>query len=231
MLVFNICNSEKEENDKLMYKGHYEFLLNTVKKMVNRTLQVYFGVQSKRDNLDTLNGIQQLGYNLHMNGIYLYKERDFDEKERGRWEDQKNELVRDNMFMNNWKNNRIKNNSNRFKLFFEEQFCINTLSIGIYRRHHCGFGIEELSVDTDGSIYPCHMFHQEAYRYKDIDDFMQHSFNTNKDKTADKCKSCRGWIFCNGGCKYDNYLNHREFNEPLVSCDMRLKVIDNYIFV
>ncbi len=74
-----------------------------------------------------------------------------------------------------------------------------------YCRERCQLGIRQLSVDTDGSLYPCVQFVGEAqYRLGDVfsgvDEGLRASLYRRAERTAGVCASCAIRERCNHHC-------------------------------
>jgi radical SAM protein with 4Fe4S-binding SPASM domain len=75
----------------------------------------------------------------------------------------------------------------------------------------CAFANEELSVDADGNVFPCHMLHFEKYlcgnlNTQRITDIYKNSAVLNELRevnvdTIPKCKKCVYRNICGGGCR------------------------------
>lgn len=81
--------------------------------------------------------------------------------------------------------------------------------------HNCGLGIKELSIGSDGTVYPCRGLHFSdlsvgniknnkltALYKKSVERFSDVSVNKNP-----VCRSCNLKYFCGGGCRLYGYLN------------------------
>lgn len=81
--------------------------------------------------------------------------------------------------------------------------------------HNCGLGIKELSIGSDGTVYPCRGLHipdlsvgnvkdseLDSLYKKSIERFSSVSVNKNL-----ACKSCSLKYFCGGGCRLYGYLS------------------------
>ena len=77
-------------------------------------------------------------------------------------------------------------------------------------RKTCGTGTTSLSIEADGTVYPCHMFHQPELAMgnaftdslKDIQSSsMARRFVSLDSKAFDGCQTCRHRPLCGGGCR------------------------------
>ncbi|MCI9673076.1 radical SAM/SPASM domain-containing protein [Adlercreutzia muris] len=80
---------------------------------------------------------------------------------------------------------------------------IDELASGLSCRESCGAGTSAISIDADGSIYPCHMMHDPRFR-------MGNAFRGNgatfqrmrcpPDSVPDECEECEYRYLCGAGC-------------------------------
>ena len=94
----------------------------------------------------------------------------------------------------------------------------------------CGAGKTIVSIDTDGSIYPCHMLHQselklgniletplkKAYLQKDV---LQKIEYANVDN-IEECSSCSHRYFCSAGCRARSYFKNSNFLHKDSYCEL-----------
>lgn len=90
-------------------------------------------------------------------------------------------------------------------------------------RDCCGAGSIELSISANGDIFPCHMFHDNAYLMGNAlsDDLNsvfldKPMFNVS---LKEKCSGCEYRYICGGGCLFRSYTlrGHLEDTDPLCS--------------
>jgi radical SAM protein with 4Fe4S-binding SPASM domain len=82
-------------------------------------------------------------------------------------------------------------------------------------RHNCGLGIKELSIGSDGTVYPCRGLHFSDLSVGNIKDNELHvlykkSVERFSNVTVNKnpaCRSCNLKYFCGGGCRLYGYLS------------------------
>lgn len=83
------------------------------------------------------------------------------------------------------------------------------LSLNLTLRQRCGAASTTLSVDVDGTIYPCHMLHQKEFA---LGNAFNDSAISDQGQTArrfaaldawefDECAQCDQRRFCGGGCR------------------------------
>ena len=101
----------------------------------------------------------------------------------------------------------------------------------------CGAGKEMISIASDGSVYPCHMMHDEDFLFGNVflkplssilaevfvKDFL-HNMSTNDEK----CNNCSYALFCGGGCKARSYMTNKKLNSCDPYCTMFKAFYRNY---
>jgi radical SAM protein with 4Fe4S-binding SPASM domain len=103
------------------------------------------------------------------------------------------------------------------------------LAVNLSVGRKCGAGKEMLSVDADGTLYPCHMLHVDECRlgnlfYDDITDIRFDEIpcliRIRELSLSDDCSVCTYKWFCRGGCKARSYLTYGEFSPKDPYCAM-----------
>lgn len=93
---------------------------------------------------------------------------------------------------------------------FGKMEAIRNTEFHLQCKSNCGAGITTLSVDADGSVYPCHMLHLKRYcfgnAYRDSAQAIASSnvaslFKTICAKQFPGCKNCANRMICGGGCR------------------------------
>lgn len=91
---------------------------------------------------------------------------------------------------------------------------------------NCGLGTKELSIGSDGTVYPCRGFHQPDMaigniKYSTLNDLHKKSFNHFSSlsvKQVSDCNVCDIKHFCGGGCRL--YVSSRDLNEIDPNCKL-----------
>lgn len=83
-------------------------------------------------------------------------------------------------------------------------------------RKTCGAGVTSLSIDADGTVYPCHMFHRPELAmgnaFTDETERILSSetakrFHGLESKAFDGCRNCQHRPLCGGGCRARAYYS------------------------
>ena len=84
------------------------------------------------------------------------------------------------------------------------------VGVNLTVKHNCGAGCKSLSVDADGTIYPCHMLHRpelamgNAFTDAVLDALqtdVSRTFQTLDAEKFEDCGTCRYLRICGGGCR------------------------------
>lgn len=94
----------------------------------------------------------------------------------------------------------------------------------------CGAGKTIVSIDTDGSIYPCHMLHNPELKLGNILEIplkkeflnkviLQKIGRGNVDY-IEECSLCEHRYFCSGGCRARSYFTNKDFSHKDSYCEL-----------
>ena len=84
------------------------------------------------------------------------------------------------------------------------------VGVNLTVKRNCGAGCKSLSVDADGTIYPCHMLHRpelamgNAFTDAVLDALqtdVSRTFQTLDAEKFEDCGTCRYLRICGGGCR------------------------------
>lgn len=226
-IMLNIAHVDKAANDRIMGNGHFEHYKTAVEFYQACGIPVYMNIRPVKENMEALVSLQQLAYDYKMQGVYIEnplisvngeKQSKASSAFEEEYEKVKKELTKVNSFLNSWKNNRIKDLDSAFFLIFDEDRCFNNFR-NIKYKPHCGIALNEVSIDAEGHLYPCHLLHKEEFKINNVEEYFLIKNNFNKDEiTNRKCQECTYWLLCLGGCRAETYLNTGRLDQLSDSC-------------
>lgn len=221
--IIPLVHSDEFQNDKLTYPGYYRNFLECIKDCISNSITCYLGLKITGENVKVLNDMQQQAFDLGMAGIFL-DDYDIDD------EACLVELYQNNTFLNSWKNNRIKKRSNYFSIIMYRGFCQNSIS-NLQKKKHCGIGLEELYIDINNRVFPCHRLQETEYYYHSLDEYLKSREKDYSDQIiSDKCRNCFAWCICLGGCRAKNILEGSHINAIATDCAIKKKNIKKIFF-
>lgn len=99
-------------------------------------------------------------------------------------------------------------------------------------RRKCEAGNKLISIAADGTVYPCHMLHQNEFALGNALELSLRSIIFNKNnpfqtltvEEFQNCKSCNYKYLCGGGCRGRSYLYYQSITHRDAYCTM----IKNY---
>ena len=109
------------------------------------------------------------------------------------------------------------------------------VGVNLTVKRNCGAGCKSLSVDADGTIYPCHMLHRpelamgNAFTGAVLDALqtdVSRTFQTLDAEKFEDCGSCRYLRICGGGCRARSLFASGSLESPDSYCAMTLEFYD-----
>jgi radical SAM protein with 4Fe4S-binding SPASM domain len=102
------------------------------------------------------------------------------------------------------------------------------------RTFGCHAGDSHISVADNGDVYPCHLFHQNAFKMGNIFvDKIAHIFRLEKmsefgasmdvENNNSQCSSCDIRYLCGGGCKANPLHASKDYRKPDIFCSFYRK--------
>lgn len=232
VIVLKLYHIDETLNDNTMRDRHFQNFVNNAKCYVENKIPCYVMITPTVKNADIIHEIQRLSYDLGMNGMIIEEIDKENGQDIGDYEeliDRSIKKVKDNnVFLNSWKNNRIQSAPNLFNLIMERDLCFRN-NYWMKKRKHCGIGIEEISVDNKGLIYPCHRLHYDKFSSKDIIEYNDKKRLYRGNVINSKCKECYYWIFCLGGCRAKDY-NDEDLSKLRKDCEEIKGKLESYLF-
>ncbi|MDK2968164.1 PqqD family peptide modification chaperone [Lacrimispora sp.] len=177
------------------------------------------------DNLEECSLLQQDMSEHGVNGIFIDDSGVFQSSE---YDKMLEKFYLKNNFINSWKNNRIKAENQRFYILTENELCLKSVYPHKHKIH-CGIGIEEISIDFQGHIYPCHLSGKQEFYFESIEEY----YNKRDDMfgqnlKAKSCGLCDSWYLCLGGCKLKNRQYGNALSDPIPDCEHMIETVENY---
>lgn len=126
--------------------------------------------------------------------------------------------------LNSWKNNTLKNDysfKNNIAFIFDSDRCANSI-FSVVNKKSCGAGVNELAIDVNGSVYPCHALQVPEFKLGSIETYKNNLLNLNFSK-LDECSKCGYNIFCLGGCRAEAYFTNKNIYGNSSYCHNNLK--------
>ncbi|MFR3729251.1 PqqD family peptide modification chaperone [Lacrimispora sp.] len=184
---------------------------------------IHFTLQPR--NLEECSLLQQDMNEYGVNGIFID---DSGVSQTAEYEKMLENLYQKNNFINSWKNNRIKAENQRFYILTENELCLKSVYPHKHKRH-CGIGIEEISIDFQGHIYPCHLSRKNEFYFESIEDYYNKRENMfGQTLKAKSCDLCESWCLCLGGCKLKNRQNGKALSDTIPDCEHMIETVENY---
>lgn len=100
----------------------------------------------------------------------------------------------------------------------------------------CGVGEQILSIGANGTVYPCHMCHDDALKLGNILEDDIQTILQNRDQCIchaktdyiDDCKDCKYKYFCGGGCRARAFMNTGTLSGKDPYCPMFKSYIQSF---
>lgn len=217
IMVLNISTYHRENDLKRICE----------KKEICKKYEKYFlvNVILGDENLESCLTLQQDMHDNKINGIFLDSK---NIKNLESYNDFLDKLYLKNNFLNSWKNNRLQGVDNKIFLMSEKELCIRNFYTHKLKRH-CGIGIEEMYIDSEGKIYPCHLSQKEDIHFNNIREFFEKQELLYGSKLKNqKCIECDSWCLCLGGCKMKNVKMGCQLEDVPANCDTLNETINYY---
>lgn len=239
-LLLKLYHYKEEDNDSKSTLGHFQKFKENVINCAKNQITCYADIYPTFDNVSSMTEMHQYIYDLGLRGILVHNidnkntinqdKVDENVKLNEMYEKEFVKMSNNNEFLNSWRNNRIQANSNSFVLISEEDLCFRSI-YALNKRRHCGLGYEELSMDVNGDIFPCHILHYDELKIRNMDEYWNKREEIYGANIVNQgCRNCNVWILCLGGCRAKNYPISKDFSMPREDCADRKKAVKRYLF-
>ena len=221
--IIPLYHSDEYQNDIQTFPGYYKKFSECVKDYLAKSINCYLGLAITNKNEKVLNDMQQQAFDLGMSGVFLD---DYDMEDT----DCLLELYQNNTFLNSWKNNRIKKRRNYFAIMMYKGFCQNSIN-NLQKKRHCGIGCEEVYINIDNKVFPCHKLNGTSFYYNSINEYLENREKDYSDQIVlQECKNCFAWSLCLGGCKAKNIMDGLPISTLAGDCEIKKKIIQKKLF-
>ena len=106
--------------------------------------------------------------------------------------------------------------------------------------YHCGAAINSISLDSDGSIYPCQASQIPEFLAGNIrDDSLKNiwenssvfeEWRATSVEKIEECSDCEWRYYCAGGCRMHAYSEHEKISAPDRYCEMHKRMYEESIW-
>lgn len=214
-IMISVDDFDKDGNDRVRGEGAYDGAVRAAKICEEKSVPFIIATTPTKYNIDNLEKILVFAHNSGALGFMLNEpihigKNGEDLSEHFQYtldELQKKQLHLGKRvaIINSWKNNKLKHEEkHKSNIVFvkDAQRCMNNV-FNVIHKSGCGAGINELSIDINGDIYPCHALHIGKYSIGKIKDFKGTVKPIIETNNIEECGECEYKIFCLGGCRHN----------------------------
>lgn len=242
-IIVSIDGSNSLINDAIRGSGTFDKIIETCKILQDNKVPFLLSSTPNKKNTDDLTKIYSLAYNLGARGFFLnepifMKEdgKDISEffiKDISLFNKVDEALAKQSILIKSWKNNQLKqHNSNEdVTIYFKDiQKCFNN-PIRLDKKKSCGACLNEISINVEGIVHPCHNLHFNKFKLGDIVSYynIRNEYEKNELRTLEECKECFYWIFCLGGCKARALFYNENINSKSPDCNKLKQEYYNFL--
>ncbi|MBA3045933.1 MAG: radical SAM protein [Euryarchaeota archaeon] len=232
----------RDVHDSKRGKGSYDMAIEAMRRLTSAGAHVMISAVVSKHNLDSIYHVVdvavELGIEHIKTGIFLPFGKGAEEKALALTESEFGEFwhkMQKSMQekLSKGQNVQVANDINK----------VSFLQPIYYSKHSCGAAIGALSVDADGSVYPCQSAHLPEFlagnvREMPLEKIWRDSevFRIWCEATIDdikECEPCDWRRYCGGGCRMQVYAFTGRLDKPVMFCsflkDFFPKSVDAYL--
>ena len=107
--------------------------------------------------------------------------------------------------------------------------------LNISAKRYCGAAKNTLSIDSDGTVYPCHMLHEEKYAMGNVfidslanalDSDVARLFQQLDASRFETCSTCKYCEICGGGCRARSLCSSPTLAAPDPYCPLMIRFFE-----
>lgn len=228
-IVVSVDHYTEENNDRIRGRGSYRGAVDGVRICVNNNIPVFIAVTPTKYNLSDLDKLLTFAYELGARGVLLNEpiHMTIDNQDLSHhFQYEFSQLRNMTMYMqkkasliNSWKNTSFEFGSKSNIVFFSDtQRCLNNLTV-LRSKEYCGAGINEISIDVAGNVYPCHALQAKMHKIGTVEDYGARKVRLLQGQNLQDCPDCLYKIFCLGGCRAAAYFHSKDITGKNPYCE------------
>lgn len=241
-IIISLDEFEEIKNDYIRGDGSFKGVLSASEMCTRYDLPFLIGITPLKYNIDNLEkvigfvkNVGSLGFIVNepilidSEGNNLKEHFNYDYK---KIEEKNKELGKMIAIMNSWKNNKLKHSEHeKHNIIFvrDIQRCMNNV-FSLTPKLSCGAGVNELSIDVNGNIYPCHVLHSSKFLISNAKESPVKSKPFVRTDELEDCTSCDYKIFCLGGCRAHTIFHTEEKSGKYPLCEYEKGAIENILW-
>lgn len=211
-IMISLDHVEKEANDYIRGLGSYDAVIKSSKLCEKNEIPFFIATTPTKYNLNILEKFISFSYDIEAKGFIINEPilvRNDNSDISQHFEYSINELQKKYSYIrkrtaiiNSWKNNKLKFDKDEVNLIFIEDTkrCLNSV-FNISFKESCGAGVNEILIDVNGDVYPCHALNINNYSLGTVKNYLRNRQQYIKMNDIGSCNNCDYSIFCLGGCR------------------------------
>lgn len=229
-VMLSLDSKDKEVNDMIRGEGSYEAVISSAKICREREITFFISATPTKYNIENLEKLISFTYDLEADGFMINEPILLDKEGNSlkehfnysldKLESKKAFVRKRTAIINSWKNDRLKyNKKDKVNLIFIEDIkrCMNSV-FNIIPKANCGAGVNEILIDINGIVYPCHALNVAKYALGTVEEYTSNKKDFIKIDDINECKDCNLNIFCLGGCRAQSLFHNKDIYSKYPSC-------------